>query len=528
MGIPSHILFRSVDVQWAAAIRRVREKNRSIEEISVDMDTSRLRANKSLTSSARPSKRVRLEIPAVSTSVDVEARPEAEALILHFHRTPIPFSHIKDFTEMVENLERIEMPGQIAAVLQNPLLQHVVSCQHSRTTAARFSMWLQHALLEEFINSPDVTAVKQKEQLLHLVIKYSNFLQEGIPACERFLEKYLISWNGQDYKRHIFELIARYRMCPFSRLEETVLEPLRCLFFSSSVYFKCQVLVSLTSLLRNYCLVEWRRYLPQSEDENSLQEDGTSKRKYMSLFDEGVEEFLPRDTIQRLIEYVDRICCIALLVEADNILLMNYILCFYEQVCQLPKYSIPVICLPSRSVVYRMLLGVSAMPTSRICGLLCSYKTAFDQLKSSLQHLNVTAEETGLSQIDDLNLYITDFATSLWQYKAFQSSRPSAAFTFDPEVIQALDVPHPSACLSIHSHQSLLGFVAQFLQETQPEGSVVHPNSIKASQNTKQMYLKFLQRVHLHGIVQFVATFIRRKTRKDASREVSTMIMEEV
>lgn len=55
----------------------------------------------------QPSKRVRLEIPAVSTSVDVVARPEAEALALPFQRKPIPFSHIKDFTEMVENMERI-------------------------------------------------------------------------------------------------------------------------------------------------------------------------------------------------------------------------------------------------------------------------------------------------------------------------------------------------------------------------------------------------------------------------------------
>lgn len=52
----------------------------------------------------------------------------------------------------------------------------------------------------------------------------------------------------------------------------------------------------------------------------------------MSLFDEGVEEFLPGDTIQQLVQYIDRICSIALLVEADNILLTNYILCFYEQV----------------------------------------------------------------------------------------------------------------------------------------------------------------------------------------------------
>lgn len=53
VSILRQVLFRSVDVQWAAEIRHVQEKNRSIDEIPVDMDTSRLRANKSLTSSAR-------------------------------------------------------------------------------------------------------------------------------------------------------------------------------------------------------------------------------------------------------------------------------------------------------------------------------------------------------------------------------------------------------------------------------------------------------------------------------------------
>lgn len=87
-----------------------------------------------------------------------------------------------------------------------------------------------------------------------------------------------------------------------------------------------------------------------------------------------------------------------------------------------------------------------------------------------MQHLSLTAEETGVNQIDDLNLYIMDFAKSLWQYKAFQSSLPTSAFVFDPEVIQALGVPQPSAGLSIHNHQSLLGFVVQFLQEVSVQG----------------------------------------------------------
>ncbi len=51
-------------------------------------------------------------------------------------------------------------------------------------------------------------------------------------------------------------VISRYP----SELNDLILEPLRHLFFCSSVYFKCQVAYGLTELLRNYIILELPRY----------------------------------------------------------------------------------------------------------------------------------------------------------------------------------------------------------------------------------------------------------------------------
>ena len=50
-------------------------------------------------------------------------------------------------------------------------------------------------------------------------------------------------------------------LCPnLSELNDLVLEPLRSLFFCSSIFFKCQVIYTLTELLRNYVSIELPRH----------------------------------------------------------------------------------------------------------------------------------------------------------------------------------------------------------------------------------------------------------------------------
>ena len=44
---------------------------------------------------------------------------------------------------------------------------------------------------------------------------YHIIFQEGVPACEDFLARYLHVWNGVDHRPYILKMISRFRLHPF-------------------------------------------------------------------------------------------------------------------------------------------------------------------------------------------------------------------------------------------------------------------------------------------------------------------------
>jgi hypothetical protein len=97
---------------------------------------------------------------------------------------------------------------------------------------------------------------------------------------------------------------------------------------------------------------------------------------------------------------------------------------------------------PSDGLVYRLLFAHTAMPVSRLCGAIVSYKSDYEALNRKVRHavsrpssfppwdgfiidegagMQATVAEDLSAQSAQLNSYIWDFAVALWRQKLFAS-----------------------------------------------------------------------------------------------------------
>ncbi|XP_033099053.1 centromere protein I-like [Anneissia japonica] len=429
--------------------------------------------------------------------------------VLISETTKVPISQITTFDELLVNLDRLELPSQIAAVLQSPFLQHAVSCTRDENIVQRLSFWLYQTLHEELLDCDDAGNNPRAEHLLQLLINFTEFLQEDVPVSESFLVKYLYVWNGLDYRPYILRLITRFRVHPFQRLNDLLLEPLRKLFFCSSVYFKCQLIYCLTELLRHYLEVE----LPKHRAAYTRRKvggggDATDEHLEMncdSMFEEVLDPELAVDTIQQLIVFVDDISCVALQQENDHTLLLYHVFSFYELVSVIFRtYSIPFVSVPTPGIVYRAMLSNNAVALCRLCKVVCNYKEEFNTMKT-LEHSSLKGNLK--EGIKILNQYIIDISNALWRNMSFQGTSKTMIFDIPIDILERSHVRHINVIFSIQHHMALSGYSYNFLKETQADEKY-HPIQIKG--NIRIVYLQFLSNEGLNGIVEFINTFIKR------------------
>lgn len=522
------VFFPQLDRVWSAKVRKVIGANSAIHGFPEDLADVLPRPADFYCGPTAKRQRPDQTVVPVNQNMDNVVR------VTENKKRLVPLSQIKTFDQLLQNIDKFEMPCQIGYMLINRNMQYILSSCCDRVLPLRVSYWLNHMLYEEFLNTYSSNEARQ-EQLLRLVVNFSEFLQEGIPVCDNFLSYYLRIWNGHVHQKLIFKLISRCRLYPFVELNEMIFEPLRQLFFCSSVYFKSQLITCFTELLQNFALFEYPRYkyTLQLQVQRELQVQHGSTSEYLpdlcSVFSQEVEEFSALGTIQDFIRFVDTICVVGLQQENSNLLLGYCVLNFFEQVAGLYNLSnVPLFHVPSAGIWYLCLFHHSAMIIARLCGLVCKYREAYAALRSCNQKLTEDEQiikKLSLHQsIGVINTYMTDMCDMLWRNRSFDMRRKSgeAMFTkskftesvfclIKPEVLSQLgDQSHLNTCFAIYKNRAFLGFSYKFLKSN--PGGNSHLVSPAALKQYKEIFLDFLDQEHIHGISEFVKTCIRRNT----------------
>ncbi|XP_048747488.2 centromere protein I-like [Ostrea edulis] len=490
--------FPSSDKYWYAVIRNVQERNQAAE-------TSHMRSSLELSEKLRaagglqgipPSKRRKIDpIPYVHSSNSTLTVKLSSRLKAMLEEKPIPFVQIPDIDTLLKNPEKVELPSQMGAALRSPVLQYLMSYSADPVMTRRFSFWLQDTLSNELLDcSHSAASFPRIESFLEKLIQFTEFIQEGIPVVDKVLFRYLQIWNGLDFRQQVLRLVTRCRLYPFSVLLENILEPLRKLFVRTSVFIKCQIIMCLTQLLRNYAAVEIPRYNLKYPD----------SKPCVSVFEDDIGMFDALSTVIKLIQYVDRLVSVGLSLDNNHSLLLHFTLTFNEMVSVMhTQYGLPFVYLPSRHVI-RALLTDNAMGPARVCGVINSYKKNCQKLKedSVSSEIDIPAyckKET----IHSLNVLILDLCDTLWRRRAFTHGRIDSHFNFEDGL---LDI-EANDCLSLYLHQAFLPFSLLFLKETQPKERIGHPKGIKEVRDT---FMEFLERENISEVKEFILNTITR------------------
>ncbi|RPB16110.1 Mis6-domain-containing protein [Morchella conica CCBAS932] len=301
-----------------------------------------------------------------------------------FHATEasVTLEEVENVDDFVNKLDKLELPNQLVAALEDPLLRKLLQLKPSDAATSRINNWLAACLSDELRSSqtPTPGSADRTAKLLSKILEYTHSTKKLLPAVEGFLYQYLQSWDGKSHKEYILGLLSLLSLRGF---EDS----------------------STSSLINFYTelLHQWRVTYRNSE---MLEVEGLALRKYMA--------------------HVSQICLAGQVAFPGSSFIPNAILCFYECASSLPwQNGLFRISLPPDQLVYIFLFAGDVMMLSRIAGILSKYKRAFElTLKKSSSDSG--PEEYPREYVNHFNGFLMDICNLVWRNRAFKAGGPES------------------------------------------------------------------------------------------------------
>ncbi|XP_018898621.1 centromere protein I [Bemisia tabaci] len=276
----------------------------------------------------------------------------------------IKISDISSFEELGRNWNLLIIPDNAISLLRTEYGLFVLAFGQEQLQQ-RFAHTLYWSLRNHIIlkqaSSEDVKV------LLKLLVRCVTFMQQGLSVVSQFLRSYLLFWNGLDYRPLILKLISWITFDSYEELARSCLGPLFNLFLTTPVDFKCQILQCLIDLFTNmikHTLGRHQKNVPY------LFLPETSAPMWISE---------PQSVILNVIEFVEEIIVIALLQEPGDIVLLNAVYDFYEQVHELEvEYQLGTMTVIPSFLVHQSLLSNTLELLNRAAKLLLGYRKTLE------------------------------------------------------------------------------------------------------------------------------------------------------
>ncbi|CAG8624185.1 9242_t:CDS:10, partial [Dentiscutata heterogama] len=339
----------------------------------------------------------------------------------------ITLDEISDIRQLANNIDKVELPNQLASVLDHHLLQHVIVSNPERVAIARISYWIDQYLMETvYWNDQNATKKMRIDCLLNKIVTMTEFMKELLPVIQEFLMKYIQSWDGGEYHELVFRLLTFLRPGPYNQLYEKILKPLQFLYNNSSASWKSKLIHCYAGLLKYWTLL-YEGYYERIEQGNHDNEDLENSIGSLSI-DRDYSQ-----TIRNFIDYVDR--TILMPEDEDQVEVQHAILSFIEMSTLLQlKYECRGIIFPSYSVIHRSFFSTYGMPLSRICGIILRYKDEFDKCERETS-IGGDALRYNINQINDFNSFVMDIYNGIWKNRPFTKFDNAKGFQLDDDVI---------------------------------------------------------------------------------------------
>ncbi|KAI9320722.1 Mis6-domain-containing protein [Dichotomocladium elegans] len=443
--------------KWHFSIPNPEMRN-TIKKIQSDWETEEIQTEitrrPDMEDSTIKKRRVNLNMAA--------AIPSSQNIARSLDSTTI--SDIHTVVQLAESIDRLELPDQIASILGNRLLQHLVICDSNEITLARLNLWLSDTLISLIAPAQRSDVYRKSFQdILSKLIAMARLSRVHFPAVESFLARYISTWNGFDFCDEIFEMLTYIRPLAFEQLDE-FLKALYRLFCISDVKWKARLILCYTEWVKNFILVDWYSHGQRRKD-MAFDSDVDDMVWLFKGLDFNVEYF---STMHQFIQHVDRISALGLVIEGDHPLLQHATLSFFEVVSSMSlDHNIPEIIIPAAPVVYRSFFSSSGMAVSRICGIISRYKMAFEENDNKTGDWFATHSS---EYLDNFNTYMMDICSSLWSNVLYKRENPEyLPFSLSTGIYDTYNAIMESRnqslelALSLTHAASLSGFSYRFL-----------------------------------------------------------------
>ncbi|KAF8427322.1 Mis6-domain-containing protein [Tirmania nivea] len=330
-------------------------------------------------------------------------------LEVHTYRaveSSVTLEEIGNVNDFVAKLDKLELPNQLVAVIEDPLLQKFLDLKLSEADQQRINNWLTAYL-------SCIVGGGAKERLLKRLLEYTNHTNNLLPAVENYLQKCLNTCIEPKQLDQVLELLTFLPMRTFEELYNSFFCFIDNIFCAHEASDKIRLIDFYTRLLRHWVLA------------HSLQLQSST---------------LSNDTEYTIIHYMRHVGF--LIVEAlrgsGSRQVTSSALTFYEVAASFPaKNSTFRLVLPPDSLVYHSLFAGDALSLSRLCGISAKYKRNAEETRRLSQSIhNNSLEPYSRAFTDHLNSVVMDIVNCIWRNRAFSTADNSLGCNIPKELIK--------------------------------------------------------------------------------------------
>ncbi|KAI0969748.1 Mis6-domain-containing protein [Xylaria arbuscula] len=371
--------------------------------------------------------------------------PIPEVHTLHATENSITLEEIESVDGFVKNLEKIELPNQLIAVLGDPLLQKFLSLRPQTQAHSRACNWLSSYTQDMKAGDADTRLI----DILNTLRIYVETTRTLPPIFLAFLGELINMWDGVEGREVILDILTFTPLADFDELLAGIFHPLEQRILDGTPHTQLQILDFFTSLLRRW-IMNW-----MSSDKS-----------------------LPRaaQCATHLVAHVNNLC-LTLIQTSNNLSTHGKILDFYYQASSLASDAYllthaQVTAIPPATVIYNLFFAASPLTASRVCSVVARYKEGFQTA------MRVAKVDYTLRHIDDFNGFLMDICNCLWRQRALSDEDDKAKGCLIPRslvedlssYITSLSIGSPLASLFSLSYSPLFSSLAiSFLREIEEE-----------------------------------------------------------
>lgn len=303
----------------------------------------------------------------------------------------------------------------------------------------RFSNNLYHSLDQIFLSNEIVVKPLKRTKFLQEILEFQKFAHRGLTAVNMFIFQYIISWDGMENSRIIYELFEYLSFTSEEELKYKFLEKLYAIFITGDELIYRMVINSLTNLLCNLYF-------------NSKQ---TRTNKNCTLFGEELREETEFEIVKCLTKYISHWCSICIYNYPQEEQLKHTVYTFFEKVSVLEnlKPSIwPVWTIMPPSVFYNGLMSVNIYWLDRLSKLMLRH------IKVDTDRIEDIADNTSiLRSLQLFDLYMADFYNALHTGELFEKREEGFIFKYlkEKEVEKDFKIVNLNICFQMEKHIAL-------------------------------------------------------------------------